>query len=343
VIQVGLAGTGYAAQKRAEAFAKDERSHLVAIYGSQPERVQPFCESYGARAVSSYQELVADPDIDLVVISTMNHLHGAIATAALDACKHVVVEYPLSLDVEEAKRLIQLAQRRQKLLHVEHIELLSGTHRAVVSALPQIGRPFYMQSISLRAESSVPQKWSYHPKLVGFPFVGALSRIHRLIDAFGEVSAISCQSRFWAADDGKVYETPEIKEPYRSCLCSGQLRFTSGLVADVVYGKGKDIWQTGRSLSIHGEGGLIHLEGSEGYLLTDAGQQNLTIGTRRGLFARDTHLVLDVLMNDTLTNQEALYVTPGQSLYSLKVADAARRSALGHGAIAIEPMELAHT
>lgn len=330
MICVGLAGTGYAAQKRAEAIANDKRSHLLAIYGSQFDRVRPFCEAYGAKSVASYVDLVADPDIDLVMVSTMNHLHGAIARAALQAGKHTVVEYPLALDVAEAEQLIALAHQHQRLLHVEHIELLSGIHQAMVETLPSIGTPFYAQSISLRAESSVPQKWSYHPEQVGFPLVGALSRIQRWVSTFGNVSTVSCQSRFWAVD-GELYETPEMRVPYRSCLCSAQLRFTSGLIADVVYGKGVDIWETGRSLDIHGESGMIHLESSEGYLRTADGQQNLTIGTRRGLFNWDTQMVLDAL-----TDGKPLYVTPEQSLYALKVADAARRSAISHGAIQID-------
>ncbi len=322
MICIGLAGTGYAAQKRAEAIAADQRSHLAAVCGHQVDRVRSFCESYGTQAVESYQDLVAKPDIDLVVVSTMNHLHGAIAAAALQAGKHVVVEYPLALDVEEAERLIALAHHHQRRLHVEHIELLSGIHQAVINTLPSIGVPFYAQSISLRAESSVPQKWSYDPKQVGFPLVGALSRIQRLVSAFGNVSTVSCQSRFWSVE-GDLYDTPEITVPYRSCLCSAQLRFTSGLIADVVYGKGVDIWETGRSLDIHGEKGMIHLERSQGYLKTAEEQQNLTVGTRRGLFNRDTQMVLDALTEGT-----SLYVTPEQSLYALKVADAARRSAL---------------
>ncbi len=312
VIHVGLVGTGYAARKRAEAFTTDGRSHLVAVWGSRPERVQSLCETYGAVAAESYQALVTRPDIDLVVISTMNHLHGAIATAAINAQKHVVVEYPLALDVNEATAIIQLAHHHQKLLHVEHIELLSGIHQAVVTALPNIRTPFYVQSTSLRAEPSVSDKWSYYPDQVGFPLVGALSRLQRLVNAFGNVSTVSC---------------------HRSCLCSAQLRFASGLVADVVYGKGVDIWTTERSLHIHGEAGMIHLEGDRGHLLTADGQSPLTIGSRRGLFARDNELVLDAL-----TTGAPLYVTPAQSLYALTVADAARRSALGHGTVSLHPM-----
>lgn len=341
-INVGLIGTGYAAQRRAEAVTKDERSHLLAISGTQPERVKALCQTYGVDAIQSYKDLINDPALDLIVISTMNYLHGAIVAAALNANKHVVVEYPLALDIEEAEHLIQIAQAKQKLLHVEHIELLSGIHQAVVEALPKIGQPFYVQSVSLRAEQSIPNKWSYHPMLVGFPLMGALSRIQRLVTVFGEVETVSCQSRFWSVD-GIIYELPdygtphsetpddEISKnitPYRSCLCSAQLRFVSGVIADVVYGKGTDIWKTERSLDIHGEVGMLHLHGNQGRLVQRDGVTELTIGSRRGLFAKDTHMVLDALLHG-----DPLYVTSDQSVYALKVADAARRSALGQGVV----------
>ncbi|MEB3212124.1 MAG: Gfo/Idh/MocA family oxidoreductase, partial [Leptolyngbyaceae bacterium] len=271
-----------------------------------------------------------ESDSHLIVISTMNHLHGAIARAALEAGKHVVVEYPLALDLADATQLIHLAKRKQLFLHVEHIELLSGIHQSVVNALPMIGTPFYVQSNSLRAESSVPQKWSYDPKRVGFPLMGALSRIQRLVTVFGEVETVSCQSRFWSVE-GTIHEHPDIEMPYRSCLCSAQLRFTSEVIADLIYGKGTEIWTTERSLHIHGETGMIQLDGSQGQLIQAHGTQELTVASRRGLFAKDSRMVLDALTEGT-----PMYVTPEQSLYALCVADAARRSALTGSVVPVE-------
>ncbi|MEB3211420.1 MAG: Gfo/Idh/MocA family oxidoreductase, partial [Leptolyngbyaceae bacterium] len=98
-IAVGLVGTGYAAQKRAETFAADGRSPLVGICGGHVERVHQLCQTYGVKAFDSYTALINESDSHLIVISTMNHLHGAIARAALEAGKHVVVEYPLALDL----------------------------------------------------------------------------------------------------------------------------------------------------------------------------------------------------------------------------------------------------
>ncbi|MEO8893440.1 MAG: Gfo/Idh/MocA family oxidoreductase, partial [Coleofasciculaceae cyanobacterium] len=125
-IKAGIVGTGFAAKLRAETLQSDPRSHLIAVSGHTPETSQEFAHKYEAVAVESWQQLVEHPDLDLVIISTINRDHGAIAHGALNANKHVIVEYPLSLDPAEADSLIALAEAKGKLLHVEHIEILGG-------------------------------------------------------------------------------------------------------------------------------------------------------------------------------------------------------------------------
>jgi len=312
-IGVGVVGTGYAAKVRAETFHGDSRSHLAAIAGRNPDKTREIAAPYGAIALTDWHALVTHPAVDLVVIATINRDHGAIAQAALEAGKHVVVEYPLSLQVAEAEQLIALAASRQRLLHVEHIELLSGIHGAIAQSLPQIGTPFYVRYTDLTAKRPAPDRWSYATDLFGFPLVGALSRIHRLINLFGPVATVSCQSRFWGEDSpGTAFKT---------CIASAQLKFTKGLVADVVYGKGEAIWIDERILTIQADGGAIVVDGETGTLLLPDQHQPLDLGSRRGLFARDTAAVLDAL-----TTGQTPYVTPQESLYALRVADATRRA-----------------
>lgn len=313
LIKVGLVGTGYAAKLRAEAVQNDARSQLLAVAGHTLDKTQDFSQTYAAAAMS-WEELVARSDLDLVIIANVNRDHGRVARSALQAGKHVVVEYPLSLDVQEAAELVQLAARQQTLLHVEHIELLSGIHQTAQTALPEIGTPFYVRYSSLNPQRPAPQKWTYNSDLFGFPLVGAVSRIHRLIDLFGEVATVSCQARFWGND------SPD--SLYTSCLCTAQLRFTSSLIAEVIYGKGESIWQAERSLSIQGQHGAILIDGQEGTLIQAEQTRSLEVGSRRGLFAKDTTMVLDHLTDGT-----QLYVSPQSSLQALRVADAARRSA----------------
>ena len=310
-LNVGIIGTGFAANRRAEAFTEDGRSRLVAVAGHTPESTAAFCQTHGGSPLDSWQKLIDEPDIDLVVICTINRDHGAIASAALEARKHVVVEYPLSLDPQEADALIELAHAQNKLLHVEHIELLGGLHQAIRQNLAAIGEVYYARYVTINPQRPAPRRWTYHQELFGFPLSAALSRLHRLIDLFGTVDSVSCQSRFWEASSAY----------FTACLCNAQLRFTNGLIAEVVYGKGETFWQGYRDFELHGDKGTLMFAGEQGTLIREE-KNPVEVGSRRGLFTQDTQMVLDHLLNE-----KPLYVSPKNSAYALKVADAARQSA----------------
>jgi biliverdin reductase len=292
---------------------KDDRAHLVAIVGHNPEKTAEFSQTYEAEAENSWQQLVERDDIDLVTICNINKEHGAIASSALQNHKHVVVEYPLALDLAQAQELITLAKAQNKLLHIEHIELLSGLHQALKQNLPQIGAVFYARYSTITPQHPAPRKWTYNQDLFGFPLCGAISRIHRLTDLFGTVATVSCQNRYWGTDSEFFYQ---------ACLCTAQLRFNSGVVAEVIYGKGETLWQDERKFIVHGEKGGLIFDKDEGVLVQAQETTPIELGSRRGLFAKDTAMVLDYLLAGT-----PLYLTPEASLYALKVADAARRSA----------------
>jgi biliverdin reductase len=241
----------------------------------------------------------------------VNRDHGAIVLAALENDKHVVVEYPLSLDVSEAERAIELAAQKQKLLHIEHIELLGGLHQAIKKSLPLVGKVFYARYVTITPKHPAPQRWTYQHSLFGFPLVGAISRLQRFTDLFGEVTSVNCQAQFW--DTG-----PDL---YKACLCNAQLRFANGVIAETVYGKGETFWQSENIFTIYGEEGTLVFTPESGQLIQGENRRALEVGTRRGLFAKDTDMVLEFLLNGT-----PLYVKNTSSLYALKVAEAARQS-----------------
>ena len=322
-LQVGLIGTGYAAKLRSQALQTEPRATLVAVAGHTLETTQAFSQTYGAEPIASWQKLVQQPSLDLVIIATVNRDHGAIVRAALEAGKHVIVEYPLALDVAEAVELIALSKSQDKLLHVEHIELLGNMHQALKASLPAVGKPFYARYATIKPEQPAPQRWTYHPELFGFPLIGALSRLHRLVDLFGNVATVSCQTQYSDRNDVSPY--------YAACYCSAQLRFQSGLLAEVVYAKGEAMWQPERKMAVHGEKGALIFDGDQGTLVQANGSQPIALGSRQGLFAKDTAIVLDYLIDGV-----PLYVTPEASLYTLKVAEVARRSAETGRTIALE-------
>ncbi|NET35657.1 MAG: Gfo/Idh/MocA family oxidoreductase [Cyanothece sp. SIO1E1] len=315
-IRVGLIGTGYAARLRAQALQSDPTAKLVAVAGYNPEKTTEFSQTYAATAVHSWVALIERFDLDLVIISTINRDHGAIALAALEANRHVVVEYPLALDLAQAEKIIALARSQNLLLHVEHIELLGGMHRALATALPEVGHPFYARYSTIKPQRPAPSRWTYQLDLFGFPLMGALPRIHRLTNLFGSVTSVSCQTRYWHA--------PAAQSPgaFVACMCVAKLRFSSGLLAEIAYGKGETLWQSSRKMEVHGDQGALIFEADQGKLIQAETETPIELGSRRGLFAKDTQMVLTHLTTGT-----PLYVTPEASLYALKVADAARRSA----------------
>ncbi|MGF1591017.1 MAG: Gfo/Idh/MocA family protein [Pleurocapsa sp.] len=313
-LKVGIVGTGYAAQKRAEAIKSDQRTELLVVTGNTAEKLSKFCQNYAVEAVDSWNSLVNLPELDLIFVCTINQSCEAIAKAAILAGKHVVVEYPLALEAKVAAEIIELAIQKQKLLHIEHIEIIGGLHQAIKKYLPQIGKVFYARYATISSQHPVEQSWKYHRTMFGFPLAAALSRIHRLTDLFGKVESVSCCNRYWNLADSDYFT---------ACFCDAQLNFDNGVKADVVYGKGDIFWESDRTLEIYGEQGKILFKGEKGTLILEQGEQEIPVAPRRGLFAQDTTMVLDYLYE-----QQPLYIQPQASLYALRVANAARESSL---------------
>jgi biliverdin reductase len=313
LLQVGLVGTGYAAKKRAEAFQAGKYAQLIAVSGNNPENTRNFCQTYHVDSVNSWQDLIDDDNLDLICVCNLNRDHASITRRALTANKHVIVEYPLALNGREGQDLINLAQNQNKLLHIEHIEILGGLHQAVRNNLANIGNPFFARYTTIAPKNPAPRRWNYHYHQYGFPLIAALSRIHRFTDLFGDVHSVSCQARFWDAPEWGYFT---------SCLCQAQLRFTNGLIGEITYGKGENFTSANRTLEIYGDRGKLVFEGEKGILIKENKTSPIEVGGRRGLFAKDTNLVLEHLLEN-----KPLYVKSTASLYALKVADAAFQSA----------------
>jgi biliverdin reductase len=311
-LKVGIVGTGYAAKKRAEAIMADRRTELLAVTGNTPERIESFCQTFAIQALDSWVKLVDLAELDLIFVCTINRDCGAIALAAIQAGKHVVVEYPLALEAKLAEEIIALAAVKNKLLHVEHMEILGGLHQGIKQCLPQIGKVFQARYATISAQNSVAQSWKYNQDTFGFPLAAALSRIHRLTDLFGRVEAVNCRDRYWNQTGSN----------FTACWCNAQLDFEQDLRAEVIYGKGEVFHHSYRTLEIYGEAGTILFEGEKGKLIKHNNATEIPITSRRGLFAKDTQMVLEHLFN-----QQPLYIKPQASLYALQVANAAQKSA----------------
>ena len=133
-------------------------------------------------------------------------------------------------------------------------------------------------------------------------------------ELLGKVRNITCSDRYWDCENSDYFT---------ACLCQAQLNFNNGAIAEITYGKGNIFWHSHRTLEIYGEQGQIIFEGEKGTLIVGDVEQKIPVVPRRGLFARDTTMVLDYLFEG-----QPLYLQPQASLYALRVANAARKSSL---------------
>jgi len=320
-MNIGIVGTGFVAKLRAELLSQDPRVKLQAIAGNYIQ-AQAIAQDFGMKAYEFWSQLVIQPDLDLIVVATINRDHGAVVAQALNAGKHVIVEYPLCFAIAEAKTLVELARQKNLMLHIEHIELLGSVYQTVNELLPQIGEPVYIRYTTQNPQRPAPDKWTYKPDLFGFPLIAATSRLHRLIVPFGQVSAVSCQLQYFGQD---------LPDRYTSCICNAQLEFKSGAIADVNYSKGENFWKPERSLEIQGTDGAILFEGESGRLITAAGEISLTAAPARGLFKKDTANVLAHLLEG-----QPLYTQSDTALHALAVACAAETAALTKQVVILE-------
>lgn len=121
-IKVALAGFGKGGRiYNSTIISSVEGLEITKILTSSPENIAAANEDFPkAQVVSSYEELLKDPEIDLVVITTPNHLHKQYVEKALHSGKHVVVEKPFTPTSAEADELIQLAKEKELILAVHH-------------------------------------------------------------------------------------------------------------------------------------------------------------------------------------------------------------------------------
>ena len=100
----------------AHAFASDLRTaglDLVAAGSRRPDAAAAYAAEFAIpHAHSSYEDLVADPDVDIVYIATPHPMHAENAILALEAGKHVLVEKPFTLNAAEAARVRDVARSR---------------------------------------------------------------------------------------------------------------------------------------------------------------------------------------------------------------------------------------
>jgi predicted dehydrogenase len=150
VIQVGLIGYGYWGPNLARNLADTDGTCLRAIADARDDaRAQAARRHPGVTVVADAAHLIERGDIDAVVIATPLAAHHALAAAAINAGKHVLVEKPLAASRRQAEELAELAAARGVRLMVDHTFVYTGAVRAMRSMIERgdLGELLYLDSV----------------------------------------------------------------------------------------------------------------------------------------------------------------------------------------------------
>jgi predicted dehydrogenase len=120
-VSVALVGHGYWGRNLARNLAAADNISLVRVVDPDESARRAAARAFPTAQISrNVESVLADPEVEGVVLATAAGSHASLATAALEAGKHVLVEKPLATTVEDGEALVALALRAQRVLMVGH-------------------------------------------------------------------------------------------------------------------------------------------------------------------------------------------------------------------------------
>lgn len=120
MLKIGVLGAGHLGKIHIKLLKQIEAYELVGFYDANPEAAQKASEEYQIPAYESIEELVDAVDVIDIVTPTLSHYDCAVQ--AIKKSKHIFIEKPITNTVEEARKLINLAEEANVQVQVGHVE-----------------------------------------------------------------------------------------------------------------------------------------------------------------------------------------------------------------------------
>ena len=140
-MKVGVAGVGHMGKEHARIYSELQEAELVGVHDSNPDTARKIAAKCKTRAFGSLEEMVDAVDAASIVTPTSTHL--AIAEPFLKRGKHVLVEKPIAMNTEEARKLVDLAEKHGAKLAVGHVERFNPV---LVALEERLGRPRFIEA-----------------------------------------------------------------------------------------------------------------------------------------------------------------------------------------------------
>lgn len=139
-IPVAVIGAGYLGKFHAEKYFNNPAAELKFVVDTNPETAAKIAEKNGAQAASSLEEIYGKVAAASVVCPTITHFE--VAEKLLEHDIDVLVEKPMVTTLAQADRLIELADRRNRILGVGHIERFNS---AMLACYERLGQPMFVE------------------------------------------------------------------------------------------------------------------------------------------------------------------------------------------------------
>jgi predicted dehydrogenase len=152
MVRIGVVGYGYWGPNLVRNFAETPGAEVAAVADLDTNKLATVKRRFPAvHTTTNFNDLLADATIDAVAIATPVNTHYELAMAALKAGKHVWVEKPMTETYEQAQRLVEEAERRGKVLHVDHTFIYTGAVQkmAEIVRAGELGKVYYYDSIRI--------------------------------------------------------------------------------------------------------------------------------------------------------------------------------------------------
>ncbi|HLI48721.1 MAG TPA: Gfo/Idh/MocA family oxidoreductase [Chthonomonas sp.] len=198
--RIGIIGCGNISDIYFEAGKRFRNLEIVACADLLMERAKEKAEKHGVPKALSVDQLLSDPDVEIVVNLTIPKAHAEVALAALEAGKHVYGEKPLAVSREQGRRMVSLAKQKGLRIGCAPDTFLGGGHQTCRKLIDDgvIGEPVAASAFMLchGHESWHPDPEFYYDKEGGGPLLDMgpyyLTALVNMIGGIRRVAGAAC-------------------------------------------------------------------------------------------------------------------------------------------------------
>jgi predicted dehydrogenase len=150
VIGIGIIGYGYWGPNLVRNFFETPDCTVVSVSDLSRDRLAKIGPRYPTvETTTDYRDLLRDPRVDAIVVATPVSTHFKLGMEALQAGKHVLIEKPMTCDATEARRLVEEADLRQRILAVDHTFVYTPAVRKIHELVTRgdLGDIYYYDSV----------------------------------------------------------------------------------------------------------------------------------------------------------------------------------------------------